>query len=255
VYAVGHVAPAPFRDETAALFVYSPGAVVVNRSSLVLWGICDSRAGLDAHIATPGRRPTPCEGIKLHRGDSLQDRDVGRREGLPVTRPARALLEAACDMDSHEYEKAVDEALALGLVTRPMLLKVTERYPRHRGVRILRELADPRKASEITASKAEARYAVLLRKAKAPPSQTQYPIGPYRADRCWPELNLVVEIDGTQFHRDRKRMESDNERQDYLRHHGQAVTRFTRRQVMYEPEYVMFKTGQEIGLAIAKAAA
>jgi very-short-patch-repair endonuclease len=96
---------------------------------------------------------------------------------------------------------------------------------------------------------------MILRKAKAPPSQTQYPIGPYKADRAWPELNLVVEIDGTQFHRDRKRMESDNHRQDYLRHHGQAVTRFTRRQVVHEPEYVAFKTGLEIGLAMGKASA
>ena len=158
-------------------------------------------------------------------------------------------------MDSHELERAVDEALALGLVTRPELLAAAERYPKHRGVRVLRELADPSKASEITKSQAEAAYARSLVKVKAPPSQTQYPIGPYRVDRCWPELNLVVEIDGTQFHRDRKRMESDNERQDYLRHHGQAVTRFTRRQVVYEPEYVMFRTGQEIGLATAKAAA
>jgi hypothetical protein len=92
-------------------------------------------------------------------------------------------------------------------------------------VRIIRELVDPNKASEITGSKAEARYGELLHEAHAPKSETQYPIGPYRVDRCWPELKLVVEIDGTQFHRDRKRMETDNARQDYVRHHGHALTR------------------------------
>ena len=39
-----------------------------------------------------------------------------------------------------------------------------------------------------------------------------------------------------------------------MRRHGQAVTRFTRRQVMFEPEYVMFRTGQEIGFAEARLA-
>lgn len=133
-----------------------------------------------------------------------------------------------------------------------MLLKVTERYPKHRGVRILRELADPRKASEITDSQAQKRYRILLEKANAPPSRAEYWIGPYRVDRCWPELKLVVEIDGTQFHRDRKRMEEDNRRQDHLRHGGWAVTRFTRRQVVYEPEYVSFHTGEEIAHARSK---
>ena len=253
VYRVGHVARVPFVDETAAVLVYASDGLVVGRSALVLWGLCDAREGLDVHIAVPGRRPTPCPGIKLHRADSLQEVDTGRCHGLRVTMPARALLEAAREMDSHELERAVDEALALGLVDRPGLIKVTERYPRHRGVRIIRELADPKRASEISRSKAQEAYARLLRKVKAPPSESEYPIGPYFADRAWPELHLVVEIDGTQFHRDGKRMEEDNARQDFMRHRGWAVTRFTRRQVVYEPEYTMFRTGEEIGVATAKA--
>jgi very-short-patch-repair endonuclease len=64
----------------------------------------------------------------------------------------------------------------------------------------------------------------------------------------------VVEVDGVRFHRDRKRMERDNKRQDYLRHRDQAVTRFTGRQVMYEPEYVLFRTGLEVGRAMARTA-
>jgi very-short-patch-repair endonuclease len=254
VYLVGHAATVPLMRETAALLAYTPSALLAHRSSLVIWAICPPSDALDVHVLVRGRKCRPRDGIAVHRSDDLHEVDVGRRHGLSLTMPARALLEAASDMDSHELERAVDEALALGLTDRPALLAVTERYPRLRGVKILRELADPNKASEITKSRAEAAYASLLRKVKAPPSQTQYPIGPYKADRAWPELKLVVEIDGVRFHRDGKRMEEDNARQDFMRHLGHAVTRFTRRQVVYEPEYVMFKTGQEIGLAMAKAA-
>lgn len=146
-------------------------------------------------------------------------------------------------------ERAVDEGLALGLLTRPDLLAVLDRYPGHRGGAMLRALADPGRASEITESEAERALSRLLRRSGAPRSETQYRIGRYRVDRCWPELRLVVEVDGVGFHRDRKRMERDNARADHLRHAGWAVVRFTRRQVVHEPEYVMLRIGQELALA------
>jgi Protein of unknown function (DUF559) len=240
--------------ETAAVLAYAPKAMISHRDSLVIWNICPENPQLDVHVTVVGRRPTPRTGTVLHRVGLLDPRDVGTQERLRLTTPARALLEAACDLSLHETEKAVDEAIALGLVDRPALLAVINRYPGHRGAKILRTLADPNKASEITRSMAQKRYGELLRKADAPSSESEYPIGPYRADRCWPQLKVVVEIDGVQFHRDRKRMEEDNARQDYIRHAGHAVTRFTRRQVFYEAEYVMFRTGLEIGLAVARLA-
>ena len=252
VYLVGHAAPRPFVRETAAVLAYLPNAWVVARSALGLWNLVPVNEALDVHVSVCGRKPRAVDGVTLHVVGRLDTCDLGHCQRLPVTMPARALLEAACEMDSHELERAVDEALALGLTDRPGLIKVTERYPRHRGVRIIRDLADPNRASEITKSQAQAAYGRLLKKVKAPPSESEYPIGPFFADRAWPELHVVVEIDGTRFHRDGKRMEGDNARQDFMRHRGWAVTRFTRRQVVYEPEYTMFRTGEEIGIATAK---
>ncbi|MHB8690979.1 MAG: endonuclease domain-containing protein [Solirubrobacteraceae bacterium] len=248
VYVVGHAAPVPFMDETAAILAYGSDSFIAGRSSLVLWKITDERDDLPVVVTVVGRSVRRHEGTILHRVALLHPCDVGVCERLRVTMPARALLESASTLDLHELERAVDEALALGLIDRPALLAVIERYPGYRGAAILRELADPNRASEITASMAEKRFAVLLRKADAPPSRTQYPIGPYRVDRCWPELRLVVEIDSVQFHRDRKRMEADYKRADYLRFEGgYTVVRFTRGQVVYEPEYVLFRLGREFG--------
>jgi hypothetical protein len=92
--------------------------------------------------------------------------------------------------------RAVDEAIALELVDRPGLLAVIERYPRQRGAAILRELADPQRASQITQREAEERMLVLLRRAA-----------------------------------------------------GYVVLRFTRRQVMFEPEFVLFRLGQALSSA------
>ena len=255
VYLVGHAAPPALLRETAAQLAYTPNASISHRSSLALWAICAANDDLDVHVTVVGRRPPSQPGTVVHHVTALEPCDVGTCKRLNVTMPARALLESACDLGVHDLEKAVDEALALKLVDRPGLLAVIKRYPKHRGAAILRELADPNRAGEITHSVATKRLGELLRKADAPASESEHPIGTYRVDRCWTELNLVVEVDGVQFHRDRKRMESDNKRQDYLRHHGKAVARFTGRQVMYEPEYVLLKIGIEIGLAMARAQA
>jgi very-short-patch-repair endonuclease len=254
VYLVGHNAAVPYVRETAAVLAFAPDAIIVHRSSLVVWKACEPNEQLPVHVAVPGRRPTPRQGFVIHHPTTLDPCDIGRCERLKVTKPARALLESACDLGRHETEKAVDEAIALGLVTRPALLNTIDRYPGHRGAAILRTLADPNNASEITESEAEAALARLLRRAKAPPSITQYRVGPYRADRAWPVLHLIIEVDGS-VHRDPKRMESDNRRTDYLRRHGWTVIRFTRRQIVYEPEHVLLQIGQELALATYAATA
>ena len=255
VYLVGHGAAVPLMRETAAFLAFAPAALISNRSSLAMWKLRPLDDALDVDVTVLGRNARSRPGVRIHRAASLDPCDIGHCERLPVTMPARALLESACDIGIHETEKAVDEALALDLVDRPALLAVIDRYPGHRGAAILRQLADPNRASEITHSVAAARLGKLLRKADAPHSESEYPIGPYRADRCWTDLNLVVEVDGTKFHRDGKRMESDNRRQNYLRRHGKTVARFSGRQVMYEPEYVLLQTGIEIGLAMARTEA
>ena len=255
VYLVGHAAPVEYWRETAAILAYGKCAMLAAQTSLVMWKVIEVEPDAPLHVAVVGRNCRSIDGVVFHRVRKLDQCDVGVCERLRVTMPARALLEAAHDLGAHETEKAVDEALALGLVDRPALIAVTKRYPGHRGVRIIRALADPNRASEITASQAEAALREILRKAKAPPSQTQYRIGPYRADRCWPELKLIIEVDSVQFHRDRKRMESDNARQDYLRRLGYTVIRFARRQVVYEPEWVLLQIGMELGLAQRAAAA
>jgi very-short-patch-repair endonuclease len=249
VYLVGHAAPVEHWRETAAILAYGNGAMLVAQTSLAMSKVIEAPPEAPLHVAVVGRNCRAIEGVVFHRVTQLDPRDVEIFERLRRTKPARALLESACELGTHETERAVDEAIALGLVDRPALLAVIERYPGHRGAAILRDLADPNTASEITDSKAEAALAKLLSRAGAPPSQTQYPIGPYRADRCWPELKLIIEVDSVQFHRDRKRMEADNKRQDYLRRLGYTVIRFTRRQVIYEPEWVLLQIGQELALS------
>lgn len=57
----------------------------------------------------------------------------------------------------------------------------------------------------------------------------QYPIGPFWADFALPDYRLVIELDGYQYHKDRK--EQDHQRDLYMEKRGWTVMRFTYKDV------------------------
>lgn len=59
--------------------------------------------------------------------------------------------------------------------------------------------------------------------------QTQYKIGPYRADFVLLRSKIVIEADGKRWHKDRK--EYDRRRDAYMRKLGWKVVRFSGRQI------------------------
>jgi hypothetical protein len=255
VYLVGHGVPARHAIETAALLCCAPDSLLSHATSLAMWGLYESVTGAPIDVTVIGRNCAAHSGINLHRTRTLQRLDISRRFGLSVTSPVRALLESASIVATRDLERAVDEALALKLVTRPGLLAVIERYPGQRGCVVLRELADPGRGSQITKQEAEERFRVLLHKAGAPPSESNVWIGHYKVDRVWRAQRVIAEIDSMQFHRDIDRFEIDHRREQDLKLMGYEVVRFTRRQVMFEPEYVMFRLGLAFSPALVRDAA
>lgn len=55
----------------------------------------------------------------------------------------------------------------------------------------------------------------------------QVNIGPYRADFAIPDLRIVIEIDGIEFHASDRQVSRDMKRDDYIRQQGWQVLRFT----------------------------
>ncbi|MFZ0377655.1 MAG: DUF559 domain-containing protein [Solirubrobacteraceae bacterium] len=60
----------------------------------------------------------------------------------------------------------------------------------------------------------------------------------FNADFCWPEARLIVEVDGHNFHSDRRTIERDHRRDVVHKDAGYEVIRFTGRQRDDEPLYV-----------------
>jgi predicted transcriptional regulator of viral defense system len=100
-----------------------PQAVVSHESALALHDLAELLPN-EVHLTVPtGFRKEPPEGCVLHRSALLPD-EVEERVGFRVTTPIRTLLDVAAGTTSQEQlEKAVEEALARGLVRKRGLIE------------------------------------------------------------------------------------------------------------------------------------
>jgi very-short-patch-repair endonuclease len=235
VYAVLDPTPAPLTRETAALLACGPRAVLSHSSAAALWGLSPRRQG-PVEIAVVGaetgrRRPR----IKLHRTAHLLARDVRIHQGLPVTSPARTLLDYAAQATPRDAERAVDEALVvLEIVRIKELQDVLERAANHRGAPALKELLDRRGPALITHSEAERRFLQLVREAGLPLPETQVPIAGYKVDFFWRDLGVAFEIDGYRFHTSRAAFDRDRHKDAALKGAAVDPNRVSRDQVIYQ---------------------
>lgn len=75
----------------------------------------------------------------------------------------------------------------------------------------------------------------------------QYPISKHHVDFAFPEQKLIIEVDGWEYHKDRKQREIDEKRRDIAENLGWRVKRFTAEEVYENPENVAWKIYQILG--------
>jgi uncharacterized protein DUF559 len=129
---------------------------------------------------------------------------VGRREGIPVTAPARTLLDLAAVLDYPRLRRAARQAQSLMRVNIAQLVEILGRLGARRGARNLARVV-----------------------ATGP--------APTRSELRWPEHRLVVEADGAAWHDNQLAREDDAERQALLEAHGERVLRVTWDQAIVRP--------------------
>ncbi len=256
VYLVGHaVAPANAREVAALLACQGsalgrsvPAAVLSHRSAAALWGLSASPAdGVDVTVV--GRDCGRRVGIRDYRVLGLADADWGIRDGLPVTAPARTLLDLASVVDERTLERAVNEALVQRVATDADLRSTLARSQGRPGVPALRRLLDRGEGPALTRSEAEERMRQLLKKGRLPLPATNVKIARYEVDMLWRSQRLVVEIDGYAFHSSRGAFERDRARDSDLQALGFRVVRVTWRQIVEEPEALLVRLAQLLGSA------
>ena len=175
-------------------------------------------AVLHVSLTRGDRRGRP--DLVIHRG--LEPEAVTYVHGIPVTTPLRTLS------DMGWPDRLVREALAHNLV-RP------EQLPFERP-------AD---------NDFEDRMRALITRAGLPQPVAQYPVGRYRLDFAWPELEVAVETDGWATHGRRQAFEEDRARDAFLLAAGWRVLRVTYRRLKHHPTLV----AAQLAAVLAQAAA
>jgi hypothetical protein len=228
VYAVGHAAPVPLGDETAALLACGHGAVLSHLTAAAVWGLLPAAEG-PIHVTVPaGSGVRGREGITAHRSRTLSPDDVAFHEGLPIVSAARALLEIAALGGRSELERALDEGLACRRTTRAQVAAVLARSGRRPGARGLAALLGARSAGTgVTRSRANARFLAIVRAAGLPEPEANVRLLGFEADFYWPQARVAVEVDGYQWHASRRAFERDRRKDAAFADGEISLTRLT----------------------------
>jgi very-short-patch-repair endonuclease len=235
VYLLGPIVSQRAR-ELAAVQACLPHAALSHRSAAYHWQLLPYPADPGpVDVTVTGRNPGEQVGIMLHRVAALDRREVRIRDEIPVTCPARTILDLAGCSSARALEQAVAEAFALRLTSRLALVAMIERHPRRPGLRALRALLDVERPPARTRSPAEERLLTGIRAARLPEPEVNARLGNWEVDFLWREQRLVVEVDGYASHSSPRAFERDRRKTVEPQVAGFTVCRISAASVRDEP--------------------
>jgi len=113
-------------------------AILSHQSALALLGLSDNVPD-QVHLLVPRkhrglRRPS---GVVLHTRPDDKRVSTVWREGLPLSAPARTLVDVVDDLQPEQAAMAVEQALSRGLLTARQLMQEAARRRRTRAIQAL----------------------------------------------------------------------------------------------------------------------
>ena len=224
VLAIGRGSLTPEGRWTAATLATHPPSLLTHRSGLELWGGLPPSES-PPHVLTHESRRVA--GLQTHRTSSLHPDDCCALDLIPVTAPARSLLDFAAGGDPAELELALNELRIARLVRPQDFAELRGRTFGHRGRKWLGQALAAEAEPGFSREELERRMIRLIREAALPSPHRNARIGRWEVDFLWPAHRLVVETDGYAVHSGRQAFERDREKQAELQDLGFEVLRFT----------------------------
>jgi hypothetical protein len=227
VYAVGHRALRVEGRLLAAVVACGTDAVLSHAAAAALWELRPTMPQrIDVTVPTAaGRRAR--HPIRLHRHAGLGAEERTRHRGIPITTPARTLLDLAAAAPRRALERALDQAEVLRLIDARRLRTLLDAHPRRPGTPVLAALlAEHDLGSTLTKSELEERFLALCDAHDLPRPKVNVRLWGLEVDFHWPD-------------RTRTAFERDRARDARLATAGLRVHRFTDRQIARAPDAVV----------------
>jgi very-short-patch-repair endonuclease len=179
------------------------GSVVSHATAGALWGFEGVRARR-IEIWTP--RALKSEAVVVHRGTRIDRADRTTLGPIPITTPARTLIDVAARFDSTALAGLLERTIGQGLVDAERLrarLQSLRSSGRPGAGRLAGILAE-RGSGPVMESTLEALvWSILVRSGLRLPERQVWVAtsrGRYRLDFAWPDVEVALECDGYEHH-------------------------------------------------------
>ncbi|CAB4752890.1 unannotated protein [freshwater metagenome] len=255
--AIEHVAPTVFRmcgtpntlaqRRLLAVLDAGPSAVLSHLTAARVWGLQRRSEGRPhvMRVRDNAHRHEPFVGT-LHTTRRLPFDHVVRVEGVPVTTPARTIVDLANTHPLGQVARMLDNAWGRRLLHLGELAETLRdvRSRGRRGMRMLDLLIDERRGMTPTESGLERRFAHILTKAGERPFRRQVNFSDHegwicRADFADDSSPTVAFMDGDTYHRALLDRRHDDMQTRRLTATGLTVLRFSDLTILYEPATVL----------------
>ena len=230
VYAVGHRPPSPLSRAMAAVLACGDQAVLSHRSAAALWDFGPKWRG-PVDVTAPTKRSRT--GISVHRS-RLDPQDTTVHYGIPITTPARTLLDLAEVVNTRALERAVNEARVQRRVSIDSLRAQLARTQDSKKKARLQPHTRSRTAP--TRSAFEDAFRTFVYRYDLPIPEVNQVVAGYTVDMLWREHRLIVELDSREFHDHELPFEVDRDKDATLLAAGHPVVRVTWTRLQDEPD-------------------
>lgn len=220
----------------AAILPCGEGAVLSHRSAAALWGIAPEGPEIDVSVRR--RCLHRRRSIHMRSRTSLPAEDVTKVDGIPVTTPARTLLDLATVLSVSALERAINEADKRDRIDPETLRAKLADFVGEPGVVKLRTLLD-RETFRLSDSRLERLFRPIAADVGLPVPETKVEVNGFEVDFYWPDLGLVIETDGLRYHRTPFAQGRDHFRDQMHTAAGLTRLRFTHHQIKYKRAHVI----------------
>ncbi len=217
-----------------------------HRTAAALWGVPGFPADHRIDILRPADGSNARKGAVVHRSTLIPEEHVTVHRGIPVTTPARTLMDLSAGIGARRLQTAVAETIRRGLCTDTGLRVVLARLGgRGRpGTRRLRSVLDARDPALPTLSELEALARAVLVGAGVPEPTWQADISDEqgwigRVDGLYAAARIVIELDSHEWHSQQTDVLEDARRDQRLIGAGFVVLRVRWSDLIHRPEAVI----------------